>query len=162
LINIYPNLFGTLLVPKTEELIATPYRFEGDKEAAKEFFEYGLRDVFVKLKTYSNTDYPLTVYYAFKQSEAMGEEGKASTGWETMLEGLMQSGFTITGTLPLRTEMKTRQVAMGTNALASSIVLVCRPARPTLLAPPAVTSSTPCAASCPPPCAICKKATSPP
>ena len=136
--TIYPELFGTMLVPKAQELIATPYRFGGSKQKAQEFFEHGLSQAFERMRAVHHRDYPLTIYYAFKQTEADiiddSEEHKngkksqvASTGWETMLEGLIRSGFTITGTWPMRTEMANRSVGLGTNALASSIVLVCRP-----------------------------------
>src|SRR5690606_9880848 len=129
--DIYPDLFSTMLVPKEAELVATPYRFDGDKEKAKRFFEEGLKTAFSHMRKASHPDYPLTVYYAFKQTEATNDsiEGEeiASTGWETMLEGLIRSGFAITGTWPMRTELANRTVASGSNALASSIVLVCRP-----------------------------------
>jgi len=133
--KIYPELFNTLLVPKTQELVATPYRFSGDKEKAKRFFEEGLRKAFIQMHGVNHRDYPLTVYYAFKQTEeedADGEEQNkniaiASTGWETMLEGLLSAGFTITGTWPIRTEREARSISIGNNALASSIILVCRP-----------------------------------
>ena len=141
--DIYPELFATTLVRKERELVATPYRFGGDKKKAQEHFEEGLRKVFDLMSQTHDPENPFTVYYAFKQSESEsedeGEEGvsstskkgspkvTASTGWETMLEGLINSGFMITGTWPLRTEMMNRSVGQGTNALASSIVLVCRP-----------------------------------
>jgi putative DNA methylase len=133
--QIYPDLFGTMLVPKTQELIAAPFRFGGNKGKAQEFFEKSLGKAFERMRSIQNPDYPLTVYYAFKQSEADSIENDdtktlfatASTGWETMLEGLIKSGFAITGTWPIRTEMMNRTVGQGTNALASSIVLVCRP-----------------------------------
>jgi putative DNA methylase len=131
--SIYPDLFATLLVPKAQELVATPYRFGGNKQKAKEFFEAGLGQVFKRMREMAHDEYPLTVYYAFKQTEteATDEDSHdlavASTGWETMLEGLIKAGFTITGTLPMRTELSNRTVASGTNALASSIALVCRP-----------------------------------
>ena len=128
--DVYPQLFSTILVPKDEELVATPYRFEGDKEKAREFFETGLGQAFAGMREAQNPKYPLTVYYAFKQAESeTTEAGKktASTGWETMLEGLVKSGFRITGTWPMRTELLNRPVASGANALASSVVLVCRP-----------------------------------
>src|SRR5713101_2153705 len=139
--DIYPDLFKTVLVPKAQELVATPYRFDGNKKKAQEFFEAGLGKAFERMRAAQHPDYPLTVYYAFKQaeSEAEGDEGDevgnngsrvkvtASTGWETMLEGLIRSGFTITGTWPIRTEMVNRSAGLGTNALASSIVFVCRP-----------------------------------
>ncbi|NPV86423.1 MAG: DUF1156 domain-containing protein [Anaerolineae bacterium] len=133
--RVYPELFSTLLVPKSQELVATPYRFGGDKQKAEEFFEEGLRQAFRNFRQLANPHYPVTVYYAFKQSEEEVDledkpsfsGGRASTGWETMLEGLLASGFEITGTWPMRTELANRSVGLGTNALASSIVLVCRP-----------------------------------
>src|SRR6266699_3188851 len=139
--TVYPDLFKTMLVPKAQELVATPYRFDGSRRKAQEFFEAGLEKAFERMREVQHPEYPLTVYYAFKQaeSEAAGDEESekrgngsnlkvtASTGWETMLEGLIRSGFTITGTWPVRTEMVNRSVGQGTNALASSIVLVCRP-----------------------------------
>ncbi len=128
--QIYPDVFGTMLVPKSNELIATPYRFNGDKGAAFEHFEQGLFQTFSNLAALSDPKYPLTVYYAFKQAEVISDDSITNTGWETMLEGLINSGFEIHGTWPIRTEMRTRLIASGTNALASSIVLVCRP-RPT-------------------------------
>lgn len=125
--DIYPDIFDTILVPKSQELVADPYRFEGDDEKAKEFFESGLKDVFHELHDSVNENYPFTIFYAFKQEEA-DEKGEAlaSTGWSTMLEGLIQAGFVITGTWPMRTEMSSRTVGIGTNSLASSIVLTCR------------------------------------
>ena len=126
--RIYPELFSLMMVPKDEELIATRFRFGGDKAKAEEHFLKGLGKAFHLMRRRTHPDYPMTIYYAFKQSKTDKKDGGvASTGWETMLEGLLEAGFLITGTLPIRTEMKTRQVAMGTNALASSIVLVCRP-----------------------------------
>ena len=125
---IYPDLFKLMLVPKTEELIAAPHRFNGDKSKSDEHFLTGLGKAFQLMRTRAHPGYPVTVYYAFKQSETDSKDGGvASTGWETMLEGLLKADFQITGTLPIRTEARTRQVAMETNALASSIVLVCRP-----------------------------------
>ena len=126
--QVYPDLFNLMLVPKTEELIATPHRFDGDKSKAEAHFLGGLRKAFHLMHRHAHPDYPMTVYYAFKQSETDKEDGGvASTGWETMLEGLLESGFWITGTLPIRTEKIGRSVEIGTNALASSIILVCRP-----------------------------------
>jgi len=122
---IYPELLATLLVPKSQELVATPYRFQSNKTKAQEFFEKGIQQVFQRWRADANNNYPVTVYYAFKQAEN-GNEGTASTGWETMLEGLVQSGFQIVGTWPMRTELGNRMLAAGTNALASSVVLVCR------------------------------------
>ncbi len=131
--KIYPDLFSTLLVPKTQELVATPYRFGGSKEKAQHFFEEGLGQAFSRMRDAANPAYPLTVYYAFKQTESDEDEDDksgaaiiSSTGWETMLEGLIQAGFAITGTWPMRTELANRSVGLGANALASSIVLVCR------------------------------------
>jgi putative DNA methylase len=133
--DVFPDLFSTLLVPKTQELVATPYRFGGDKKKAERFFEQGLGKAFAHMKRTHSPDYPLTVYYAFKQAESdeADDDRKgashtvASTGWETMLEGLLGAGFLIDGTWPMRSELSNRILASGTNALASSIVLVCRP-----------------------------------
>jgi putative DNA methylase len=133
--DTYPELFHTMLTPKNEELVATPYRFGGSKDKAKAHFERGLQKTFQQMCQRTNPDYPVTVYYAFKQAEngrstadkENGGQMVASTGWETMLTGLVSSGFQITGTWPMRTELSNRPVASGTNALASSIVLVCRP-----------------------------------
>jgi putative DNA methylase len=126
----YPELFNTLATPKDQELVAAPYRFGGDKEKARQFFENGLQKAFQQTYQASHPDYPFSVFYAFKQTETEeSADGKvtASTGWETMLEGLIRAGFSITGTWPMRTELSNRTVASGSNALASSIVLVCRP-----------------------------------
>ena len=128
--NTYPKLFNTLLVPKTEELVATPYRFEGNVDDARLFFENGMRKAFQRINDSSNIDIPVTIYYAFKQTE-QSDDGKedqtsSSTGWETMLSAVIQSGFFITGTWPIRTEKPGRSLENGSNALASSIVLVCR------------------------------------
>ncbi|MBW2310286.1 MAG: DUF1156 domain-containing protein [Deltaproteobacteria bacterium] len=124
--KVYPILFSTMLVPKAQELVATPYRFEGSKTSAREFFEDGLKRTFQLIKTKITHGKPMTVYYAFKQAETEGES-TTSTGWETMLQSLVTTGYLITGTWPMRTELTNRPVATGTNALASSIVLACRP-----------------------------------
>lgn len=115
------------MVPKAPELIASPYRFDGDKDAANKHFETGLMQAFANMQRAIFPEYPLTVYYAFKQEELVLDEGLASTGWETMLSGLIESGFSVVGTWPVRTERSVRTLSIGTNALASSIVLVCRP-----------------------------------
>lgn len=122
---VYPDLLSTLLVPKAEELVANPYR-HGSKEAAKNFFEEGFRRVFEEARASAFPDIPITVYYAFKQSEA-NDDGVASTGWETLLDGMIASGWEITSTWPMRSEMANRMMASGMNALASSIVLSMRP-----------------------------------
>lgn len=121
----HPNLLSTLMVPKDEELVANPYRL-GSKAAAKEFFERGFRQVFTRARDSTSPEYPITVYYAFKQSES-DADGEASSGWETLLEGMIQSGWEITSTWPVRSERTARSVGLGTNALASSIVLSLRP-----------------------------------
>lgn len=121
----YPKLLSTMLVPKAEELVANPYR-HGGKDGAHEFFEQGFRDVFRRARQSALPDYPITVYYAFKQSET-SEAGLASTGWETLLEGMIRSGWAVTATWPLRSELSNRMLSQGTNALASSIVLALRP-----------------------------------
>lgn len=123
----YPQLFGTMLVPKAEELIATPYRHNGSTEDAKNFFEDGMLSTCKQIYKYSRDDVPVTIYYAYKQSDTdAATNTSASTGWETMLSAIIKAGFAITGTWPMRTEMANRSIASGTNALASSIVLVCR------------------------------------
>lgn len=122
---VHPDLLATMMVPKAEELVANPYRHEG-REGAKRFFEEGFREVFAKARKSTFDDYPITVYYAFKQSES-DDSGESSSGWETLLEGMVQSGWEITSTWPFRTETASRMIAQGTNALASSIVLSLRP-----------------------------------
>ena len=124
--NTYPTVFRTMLVPKTEELVATPYRFGGSTEKARNFFEDGMFNTCCRLYQYAREDIPVTIYYAFKQSETDEMDSTASTGWETMLSAIIRAGFSITGTWPIRTEMVNRGGAQGTNSLASSIVLVCR------------------------------------
>lgn len=123
--SVHPQLFSTLLVPKAEELVANPYRHDG-KEGAKAFFEDGFRTVFANAREVASSGYPITVYYAFKQSET-DAEGEASSGWETLLEGMIRAGWVITSTWPFRTETASRMLAQGKNALASSIVLSLRP-----------------------------------
>ena len=123
----FPALFSTMLVPKAEELIATPYRHEGSVEKAKSFFEDGMLSACKQMYQYSREDIPVTIYYAYKQNDTDVATNKtASSGWETMLSAVVNAGFAITGTWPMRTEMSSRSIASGTNALASSIVLVCR------------------------------------
>ena len=124
----YPQLVYPMLVPKGEELVATPYRFDGSKEKARDFFESGMLQTCRQLCAYARSDVPVTIYYAYKQSETDVKDDniQASTGWETMLSAIIKAGFAITGTWPTRTEMANRSVASNTNALASSIVLVCR------------------------------------
>ena len=122
--RVYPELFGVLATPKSEELVATPYR-HGGKKAAESFFLNGMSKVITNIARQSSSDYPATIYYAFKQSE-IAQEGISSTGWATFLQAVIETGYAVVGTWPIRTEMRTRQVAMGTNALANSVVLVCR------------------------------------
>ncbi len=130
--DVYPDLFGTVLTPKAAELVATPHRFGGSKSKAERHFEAGLGAAFARIHAVADPSVPVTIYYAFKQSESDtddedGSAGVASTGWETMLEGLLRSGFSIEGTWPMRTERTARSTSIGANALASSIILVCRP-----------------------------------
>jgi len=125
---VLPDLFATLAVPKAEELVATPYR-HGSKEKAEAFFLDGMTQAMHRLTEQAHPAFPVTIYYAFKQSETEndGEGGTASTGWDTFLDAVIRAGFAISGTWPIRTENQTRLVSMVTNALASSIILVCRP-----------------------------------
>lgn len=132
--GIYPELFGTVLVPKLQELTASPERFDGNRCSAREHFESGFRQAFTALRENMDPQYPLTVYYAFKQGdeESGTDESEEdvpidlTTGWETLLEALVSSGFQITGTWPIRASFKWRMRALGANALASYIVLACR------------------------------------
>lgn len=122
--NTYPDLFRTMLVPKAEELVATPYRFGGSIEKARNFFEDGMLKTCKQIFQYAHEDVPVTIYYAYKQSET-NDDQTASSGWETMLSAIIQAGFSLVGTWPMRTEMTTA-LKGNVNALASSIVLVCR------------------------------------
>lgn len=133
LLPFYPTLLGTVLVPKAEELIAEPFR-HGGKEAARSFFELGMGRVLERMREASDPRFPATIYYAFKQTEDDTEDSaggpdnnRASTGWETFLQGLIDAGWQIDGTWPMRTELGNRMRGQLSNALASSIILVCRP-----------------------------------
>jgi putative DNA methylase len=123
--SIYPDIFATLAVPKAEELVATPYR-HGSKEGAEAFFMQGMTYAMAQLANLSLPNVPVTIYYAFKQSETDEQSRTSSTGWETFLEAVSAAGFGISGTWPMRTEKEGRTIGIGSNALASSIVLVCR------------------------------------
>ena len=123
--SVFPDLFATLAVPKTDELVATPYR-HGSKEEAETFFLNGMGQAMRRIAEQAHAGFPVSIYYAFKQSEKKGETGTTSTGWETFLDAVSRAGFAVSGTWPMRTELPNRMIGMGTNALASSIVLVCR------------------------------------
>jgi len=136
---VFPDLFATMAVPKAEELVATPYR-HGSKQKAETFFLDGMTQAMRRLAEQAHPAYPVTIYYAFKQSEttlsaplSIHGEGlgvrseTTNTGWDTFLAAVIEAGFAITGTWPMRTELSNRMIGSGTNALASSIVLVCRP-----------------------------------
>lgn len=133
--DIYPDLFQTVLTPKETELVANPARFGGSKEQAQKFFKDHLSAIFRRMQVMQSEDYPMILYYAFKQTDTevegestdVGHTVRSSTGWEAMLESLIQTGFMITGTWPVRTEMINRSGGLDTNSLASSIVLICRP-----------------------------------
>lgn len=122
--DTYPALFATITVPKTEELVATPYR-HGGKDTAEEFFMDGMTQAMHSLAEQAHPAFPVTIYYAFKASETK-EDSTSNTGWEAFLEAVLQAGLAITGTWPMRTERTGRMIGNGTNALASSVVLVCR------------------------------------
>jgi putative DNA methylase len=122
---IYPDIFATVAVPKAEELVATPYR-HGSKEKAESFFLHGMTEAMTALAAKAHPAMPITIYYAFKQAETEADEGTSSTGWETFLAAVLRAGLLISGTWPLRTEGAGRMMAKENNALASSIVLVCR------------------------------------
>lgn len=124
--TIHPSVVGTMLTPKADELVANPYRHDG-KQGAEKFFIEGFNSVFHRIREDdANPDVPMTVYYAYKQQDR-GKDGTSSTGWHTLLDGLIQSGWEITATWPMRSEAKNRLLAHSTNALASSILLACRP-----------------------------------
>ena len=124
--EVYPELLATVLTPKASELVADPFRHEGGKDAAERFFEDGFVRTFTALRAAQAPGIPLTVFYAFKQAED-DDDGVASTGWETMLAGLIAAGLEVTATWPMRTELGNRMRNQASNALASSIVLACRP-----------------------------------
>jgi putative DNA methylase len=121
---VYPDLFSTLAVPKAEELVATPYR-HGNKEKAEHFFLEGMTQAMHRLAEQAHPAFPVTIYYAFKQAESDGADGTTNTGWDTFLAAVIEAGFAISGTWPMRTELGNRMISAGANALASSIVLVC-------------------------------------
>jgi putative DNA methylase len=123
--EVFPDLFATLAVPKAEELVATPYR-HGSKEKAETFFLNGMTQAMHRLASQAHPAFPVTIYYAFKQAESDGADGTASTGWDTFLAAVIEAGLAISGTWPMRTELSNRMIGSGANALASSIVLVCR------------------------------------
>ena len=125
--DIYSNMLSTMLTPKARELVAAHYRFDGDKRAARQHFEDGLASAFGLMRQGANEAVPTTIFYAYKQTDKHDDESRAiSTGWETMLTGVISKGFQITGTWPVRTELVVAlKKEMG--ALATSVVLVCRP-----------------------------------
>ena len=124
--SVFPDLFATLAVPKAEELVAAPYR-HGGKKPAEAFFLDGMTRAMRRLAEQAHPAFPVSIYYAFKQSETTTGLGTASTGWETFLDAVMRAGLGISGTWPMRSELATRNVGRETNALASSIILVCQP-----------------------------------
>lgn len=122
--EVFPSLTGTLVVPKAEELVAAAYR-HGSRENAETFFLNGMKDAVANMALQAAPDFPATIYYAFKQSE-IEEQGVISTGWATFIQAVIDAGYSILATWPLRTEKPGRMIAVGTNALANSVVLVCR------------------------------------
>jgi putative DNA methylase len=124
--QVFPGLLATIAVPKAEELVASPYR-HGSKQKAEQFFLEGMTKAMRNLTAHTQPATPITIYYAFKQSDTETTEGTSSSGWETFLGAVLESGMAITGTWPMRTERAERSVSIGTNSLASSIILVCRP-----------------------------------
>ena len=124
---VFPELFTTVAVPKTEELVAFAYRHKDGKTGAEAFFLSGMTQAMHRIAEQAHPAFPVTIFYAFKQVETDTDEGTASTGWETFLDAVILAGFVATGTWPMRTELSNRMRSMDSNALASSIVLVCRP-----------------------------------
>ena len=125
----FPDLFATVAVPKAEELVATPER-HGGSDRAEAFFLAGMTQAMHRLAEQAHPAFPVSIYYAFKQSESESDTGTASSGWETFLAAVIRAGFTISGTWPMRTERENRKRNQKANALASSIILVCRPSTP--------------------------------
>jgi putative DNA methylase len=123
--TVFPDIFSTVAVPKDDELVATPYR-HGGKKAAEDFFLQGMTKALHNLSELAHPSFPVTIYYAFKQSETDVDDATTSSGWVTFLDAVLEAGFAIGGTWPMRTELGNRMLSSGTNALASSIVLVCR------------------------------------
>lgn len=123
---VFPDLFSTMAVPKLEELVAFAYRHEDGKSGAEAFFLNGMTNAMHRISEQAHPAYPVTIYYAFKQAESDDATGTTNTGWETFLDSVIKAGFLITGTWPMRTEMSNRMRGMDSNALATSIVLVCR------------------------------------
>jgi putative DNA methylase len=124
---ILPDLFVTVAVPKVEELVAFAYRHEKGKAGAESFFLEGMTQAMRRLSQQAHESFPVTIYYAFKQTESDSVSGVSSTGWETFLDAVIRAGFSISGTWPMRTELKNRMRSTDSNALASSIIMVCRP-----------------------------------
>jgi putative DNA methylase len=123
--SVFSSLFATMAVPKAEELVATPFR-HGGKEDAEAFFLEGMTLAMRRIAEQSHPAFPITIYYAFKQSETKSSAGTASTGWETFLAAVIKAGFALNGTWPMRTELANRMRGMESNALATSVVLVCQ------------------------------------
>lgn len=119
---------ATILTPKAEELVVAPHR-HGGRDQAEKYFLDGMTAAMRHFGADAEPTTPISIYYAFKQSDTKQDEGTASGGWETFLQALSDSGLGLTGTWPMRTELTNRMVGVGTNALASSVVLVCRPRR---------------------------------
>ena len=126
---VFPDVFATVAVPKAQELVAAPYRHGGRKQAER-FFLSGMSRAITRLAEQSHPAFPTTIYYAFKQSEKRDDSGVSSTGWETFLDAVTRSGFSVTATWPTRTELSNRMIGVGANSLASSIVLACRKRSP--------------------------------
>ena len=126
--KIYPDICATLLTPKSQEIVAAAYRFGNDRSRAERHFADGLSSAFNLIRAKTSGETPTALFYAYKQVERDSElDRTASTGWEKMLSSLIASNFSITGTWPIRTEKTNRAVAMEANALATSVVIVCRP-----------------------------------
>ena len=117
----YPDLFSGILTPKSEEIVAAPI-FDNSRQ----WFEDSLRKTLTRIRTSCNNDYPSSIFYPYKQQQEQ-RGGQGSTGWETMLNSIVSADFQIVGTWPMRTELANRPRSLGSNALASSVVLVCRP-----------------------------------
>jgi putative DNA methylase len=129
--SVHPDLFATMATPKAAELTANPARYGGSRETARKEFITGFTAVFTSLKRAARPDLPLVVVYAHKQDEEM-VDGIISTGWESLLEAVLTADLGVVRTWPVEATHSTRQISQGANALASYVVLICRPREPDL------------------------------
>lgn len=124
--TVYPELLATLLTPKEDEIVADPFR-HGGAENAKKFFKSRFEEVFKAIRVNTPAGYPISFFYAHKQTVEDDDGDRTSTGWEILLDSILEVGWTITATWPIRTELPNRLRTVNSNALATSIIVTCRP-----------------------------------